>query len=129
MYDNYQYVRRAVPGFMTDPKGRTDGTFTDFDSLDDKIDNLYYYMQYVKFGFGRATRDACRMIQNGHMTRAEGLELARKYDSEFPETYFAENLEYLSLTGEEFSETVDLHRNTELWTRAGNAWQLRFPLV
>ena len=86
-------------------------------------------MQYVKFGFGRATRDACRMIQNGHMTRAEGLELARKYDSEFPETYFAENLEYLSLTGEEFSETVDLHRNAELWTRAGNAWQLRFPLV
>lgn len=127
MYDNYQYVRRAVPDFMTDPKGRTDGTFTDFDSLDDKIDNLYYYMQYVKFGFGRATRDACRMIQNGHMARAEGLELARKYDAEFPETYFAENLDYLSLTSDEFSETVDLHRNNELWTLAGNEWRLRFP--
>ena len=32
-------------------------TFTDFDSLDDKIDCLYYYMQYIKFGFGRATRE------------------------------------------------------------------------
>ena len=27
------------------------GTFTDFDSLDDKIDCLYYYMQYIFFGF------------------------------------------------------------------------------
>lgn len=127
MYDNYQYIREHVPGFMTDPKGRTDGTFTDFDSLDDKIDNLYYYMQFVKFGFGRATRDACRMIQNGHMTRAEGLDMARKYDAEFPESHFAENLDYLSLTTEEFSEIVDLHRNSELWERAGNDWRLRFP--
>ena len=32
-------------------------------SLDDKIDNLYYYMQFIKFGFGRAVRDASRLIQ------------------------------------------------------------------
>ena len=67
------------------PPGARRATFTDFDSLDDKSDNLYYYMQYIKFGFGRAVRDACRMIQNDQMTRAEGLELARRYDGEFPE--------------------------------------------
>ena len=37
---------------------------------------------FLKFGFGRATRDSCRMIQNNQMTRKEGIELARKYDSE-----------------------------------------------
>ena len=30
---------------------RTSETFTNFDSSDDKIDDLYYYMQFIKFGF------------------------------------------------------------------------------
>jgi hypothetical protein len=127
MLDNWRYMQKAMPEFRTDPKGRTDGTFTDFDSLDDKIDNLYYYMQYVKFGFGRATRDACRMIQNKQMTRAEGLELARKYDDEFPNTFFDENLGYLGLTRPEFDGIVDQHRNREIWEQGGNGWRLRFP--
>ena len=126
MLDNYRYIKNVMP-FATTPKGRTDGTFTDFDSLDDKIDNLYYYLQFIKFGFGRATRDACRMIQNDQMTRAEGLDLARKYDDEFPSTHFRDNLDYLGLTETEFAEIVDKHRNQEIWKREGNQWKLRLP--
>lgn len=126
MFENYDYVKEHMP-FSTAENGRTDGTFTDFDSLDDKIDNLYYYMQFIKFGFGRATRDASRLIQNGHMKRAEGLDLVRKYDDEFPATHFQTNLDYLGLSEPEFTETVDLHRNAEIWEMRGNAWQLRFP--
>lgn len=124
--ENYEFIREKID-FMTDPKGRTDGTFTNFDSLDDKIDNLYYYMQTIKFGFGRATRDACRQIQNGQMTRAQGLEWVRKYDEEFPSSNFAENLEYLGLDNERFTEIVDLHRNPEIWKFEGNQWKLRSP--
>lgn len=126
MLENYRYIKKVMP-FATAPKGRTDGTFTDFDSLDDKIDNLYYYLQFIKFGFGRATRDACRMIQNGQMSRAEGLELARKYDDEFPETHFQDNIDYLGVTATEFAEMVDQHRNQEIWKREGNQWKLRLP--
>lgn len=127
MLENWRYMQKAMPSFKTATGGRTDGTFTDFDSLDDKIDNLYYYMQYVKFGFGRATRDACRMIQNGQMERAEGLELARKYDDEFPKTFFAENIDYLGIAPEEFDALVDQHRNEEIWEAGANGWRLRFP--
>lgn len=127
MLENYHYIKDAMPSFMTEPSGRTDGTFTDFDSLDDKIDNLYYYMQFVKFGFGRATRDACRMIQNGQMTREQGLELVRKYDDEFPKTHFTDNLDYLDLAENEFTEIVDKHRNSEIWTSKGNEWRLTNP--
>jgi N-acetyl sugar amidotransferase len=127
MLENYKYIKNVMPSFRTDPKGRTDGTFTDFDSLDDKFDNLYYHMQYIKFGFGRATRDACRMIQNNQMTRAEGLELARKYDDEFPQTHFHDNLAYLGLTATEFTDIVDRHRNREIWAKSGNAWTLVNP--
>ncbi|MBZ0166018.1 MAG: N-acetyl sugar amidotransferase, partial [Candidatus Omnitrophica bacterium] len=67
MFENYQYVNEKYD-FKTHPGGRTCGTFTNFDSLDDKFDNLYYYMQFIKFGFGRCVRDTSRFIQNAHMT-------------------------------------------------------------
>ena len=128
MYENYQYIREKID-FITHPKGRTVGTFTYFDSLDDKMDPLYYYMRFIKFGFGRAIRDASRMIQNGHMTREEGLELAAKYDSEFPHEFFDEVLEYLDLTEEEFHHIVDKHRNPEIWVEENDMWRLRYPLI
>src|SRR5262249_35587989 len=65
---NYHYIKDKID-FRPHPHGRTVGTVTNFDSLDDKIDDLYYYMQFIKFGFGRCVRDTSRLIQNGHMTR------------------------------------------------------------
>ena len=126
MYENYVFVRDKFH-FRTNAKGRTDGTFTYYDSLDDKIDNLYYYMQFIKFGFGRCVRDASRLIQNGHMTREEGLELVRKYDDEFCYEHFEEVLEFLELSRDEFSEIVDRHRNPEIWMKVGSRWVLRNP--
>jgi len=127
MYENYQFIRGKLD-FRTNAKGRTDGTFTNFDSLDDKTDDVYYYLQWIKFGFGRAVRDASRMIQNGHMTREEGLGLARKHDGEFPGEFIDECLEYLGLDRAAFDAIVDQHRNPEIWAREGSAWRLRFPL-
>jgi hypothetical protein len=127
MLENYHFIRDKLP-FSTHPAGRTQGTFTDFDSLDDKSDDLYYYLQYVKFGFGRAIRDACRMIQNNQMTRAEGLELAQKYDGEFPDEHLDAMLDYLSMDRDELVATIDLHRNPELWSEEDGEWRLRYPV-
>lgn len=126
-FENFEYLKGKID-FRTCPEGRTEGTFTNFDSLDDKADNLYYYMQYVKFGFGRAARDASRMIQNKQLTRAEGLAFAQQYDHEYPARYLPDMLEYLRITEREFTDIVDRHRNAELWTKEGGTWKLRFPL-
>jgi len=128
MLENYQYLKSKID-FKTHPEGRTVGTFTDFDSLDDKSDNLYYYMQYIKFGFGRAVRDACRMIQNDQMSRNQALELARKYDGEFPDEFLEEMLEYLNMDRAELIELIDTHRNPEIWIIEDNKWKLRYPVV
>lgn len=128
MYENYLYIKDKF-NFALHAKGRTPGTFTNFDSLDDKMDDLYYYMQYVKFGFGRCIRDTSRFIMNGHMTRSEALELCKKYDGEFPEDNLDVVLEYLDLNRKEFEEIVDMHRNQELWERKSGKWELKFPLV
>lgn len=126
MKENYDFIKDKID-FKLAENGRTDGTFTNFDSLDDKIDNLYYHMQFIKFGFGRAVRDACRMIQNSQMTREEGLDLARKYDAEFPKTYHDEHLDYLGLSEAEFHDVIDKHRDPEIWEQRSNAWDLRHP--
>jgi hypothetical protein len=84
-------------------------------------------MQFVKFGFGRASRDASRLIYRGRMTRAEALEAARKYDAEPPATHLDACLEYLGLDAARYAEIVDKHRNEEIWSFEGNRWTLRFP--
>ena len=114
--------------------GKSDGSFEGMDSIDDKIDDLDYYMMYIKFGFGRSVRMASRLIQNGHMTRERGLELVRRYDGEFPETYLPDVLDYLGMTRAELMEVVDRHRNPEIWEKSGiifpedrTVWKLRNP--
>ncbi|NQT00273.1 MAG: N-acetyl sugar amidotransferase [Candidatus Omnitrophica bacterium] len=127
MFENYNFIKDKFD-FQTNSKGRTDGTFTNFDSLDDKIDDVYYYMQFIKFGFGRTVRDTSRFIQNDHMNRQEGLVLAQKYDDEFPNEFFQDVLDYLQLSEKEFVEIVDKHRNPEIWKQENGKWKLRYPL-
>jgi hypothetical protein len=130
MADNYDYVKKNLPKFKTSEFGRTSGTFTNFDSLDDKIDDLYYYMQYIKFGFGRCVRDASRLVQNNRISREEAIRYVKKYDGEFPKNNLDKVLNYLSLENKEFEEIVDKHRNEEIWTKNKknewpNSWELK----
>jgi len=124
MFENYNYVKKFLPNFKENSQGRTEGTFTNFDSLDDKIDDLYYYMQYIKFGFGRSTRDVSRLIQNNHLNKAKGLKLIKKYDGEYPQRNLEVVLDYLCLKKSEFDEIIDKHRNQEIWKTKEKKWDL-----
>jgi len=125
-YQNYLFAKDHW-NFQTNLDGRTEGTFTDYDSIDDKLDGIYYYMQYIKFGFGRTIRDASRKIQCGEITREEGLKLARKYDGEFPEKYFKDFLEYNDITEEDFWKVVDSFRSPDIWEKKDGEWGLKYP--
>lgn len=125
MYENYKFVKKNILDFKENTLGRTEGTFTNFDSLDDDIDDLYYYLQYIKFGFGRASRDVSRLIQNKHLTRSEGLKIVKKYDGEYPMRNLKQVLEYYNLNKKELDEIIDKHRNPEIWKKnKNNVWQL-----
>lgn len=127
MYDNYNYIKDKIDFKTADQ--RTNGTFTNFDSLDDKFDDIYYYLQYIKFGFGRCVRDTTRLIQNNYMTRIEALELSKKYDGEYPNLWLNDILNYLEMDKEEFDKVIDKHRNDEIWSKNNyNEWKLKFPL-
>jgi len=57
-----------------------------------------------------------------------GLEYARRYDGEFPAEHLDAMLEYLDMSRHQLIETIDLHRNPEIWARDGGEWRLRFPV-
>ena len=75
---------------------RTQGTYSKYNSIDDKIDDLHYYTTFIKYGIGRTTYDASQEIRNGHIDRDEAKMLVQKYDGEFPDIYFREIMDYNS---------------------------------
>ena len=58
-------------------------------------------------------------------TRDEGIALVKKYDGEFPKLYFKEILEYLNMSEEEFTETIDKFRPKHIWKKNGSEWELK----
>ena len=121
--DNYYY---AMEHSKFNPNTeRSQGSYSKYSSIDDKIDPFHYYMTLIKFGMGRATDDAAQEIRTGKITREEGVALVRRYDTEFPDRFFKEFLEYIELSEEEFFQVVDSFRSPHLWKKENGEWKLR----
>jgi N-acetyl sugar amidotransferase len=128
-------------GFQAAPE-RTPGTYSKYNSIDDKIDDFHYYTTWIKFGIGRATYDAAQEIRSQDIERDEGVALVRRFDGEFPERFAGEIFQYLSIPEKEFPEAArmfeqpimtrayfdtlaDQFRSPHLWQYADGEWQLR----
>ena len=104
---------------------RTQGTYSKYSSIDDKIDDLHYYTTFIKFGIGRATYDASQEVRNNHLTREEAIKLVSRYDGEYPDKYLNEVLNYLEIKVEDFNKLCDKFRSPHLWQKTSNGWKLR----
>lgn len=108
---------------------RTEGSYSKYSSMDDKIDWLHYYTTHAKFGIGRATYDTSQEIRNGDLTRDEGVRLVKRFDGEVPQVHLRAILDYLNLTETAFHDTIDAARPDHLWRRnASGNWALRQPI-
>ena len=131
-------------GFQASPE-RTPGTYSKYNSIDDRIDDLHYYTTRIKFGIGRASYDAAQEIRSGDINRDEGVALVKRFDHEFPERFAGELFSYLSLPEKEFPEAskmfeksmmdreyfnvlTDQFRSPHLWYKDGSEWKLRHAL-
>lgn len=114
-------------GFEPNPV-RTEGTYSKHLSLDDKIDGLFFYTYWIKFGLGRASLEASQEIRNRHLTREEGVALVRRFDGEFPNRYFNEVMEYIDMKPERFKELAEEFRSPHLWKSENGEWKLRSPI-
>ncbi len=128
-------------GFQASPE-RTPGTYSKYNSIDDRIDDFHYYTTFVKFGIGRATYDAAQEIRSRDITREEGVALIKRFDGEFPERFADEIFRYLSINPKEFPEAsrmfeqpvldrayfmalADQFRSPHLWKRENGTWKIR----
>ncbi|EKQ51125.1 MULTISPECIES: N-acetyl sugar amidotransferase [unclassified Clostridium] len=124
---------------------RTAGTYSKYNSIDDKIDDFHYYTTYIKFGIGRATYDAAQEIRNGEITREEGIALVKKYDGEYPERFEKDVFEYLSINEDQFPiaskmfeqpkmdrdyfmHLAERFRSQHLWKWENGIWKLRHTI-
>jgi N-acetyl sugar amidotransferase len=135
----YYAVENA--GFQASPE-RTPGTYSKYNSIDDRIDDLHYYTTGIKFGIGRATYDAAQENRSGDIDREEAVALVKRFDNEFPERFIGELFSYLSLPEDEFpvasqmfenpimdreyfGRLTDQFRSPHLWYFEDGEWKLR----
>lgn len=118
------YYASEHTGFSPNTE-RTEGSYSKYSSIDDRIDPLHYYTTFIKFGIGRATYDAAQEVRNGKISREEGVALVRRYDAEFPRRYLSEILEYMGISEERFHQVIDDARSPHLWRKEGDEWFLR----
>jgi N-acetyl sugar amidotransferase len=128
-------------GFEPSPE-RTPGTYSKYNSIDDKIDDLHYWTTYIKFGIGRATYDSSQEIRSGDITREEAVALVKKFDGEWPARFENELMNYLSvdprlgskvrdqfkspdMSKDLFIEMADQFRSPHLWEKLNGTWKLK----
>ena len=128
-------------GFEASPE-RTPGTYSKYNSIDDRIDDFHYYTTFIKYGIGRATYDAAQEIRSGDINREEGVALVQRFDGEFPTRFAEEIFAYLSIPEKEFPKaskmfkqpTIDMayfnnladsFRSPHLWSYKDDQWSLR----
>lgn len=128
-------------GFEASPE-RTPGTYSKYNSIDDRIDDFHYYTTFIKYGIGRATYDAAQEIRSGDINREEGVALVQRFDGEFPTRFADEIFSYLSINEKEFPKAskmfeqpnidaayfanlADSFRSPHLWSYNDGQWSLR----
>ncbi|MFA6171585.1 MAG: N-acetyl sugar amidotransferase [Patescibacteria group bacterium] len=138
------YYAAEHGNFQASPE-RTPGTYSKYNSIDDRIDDFHYLTTFIKFGIGRATYDASQEIRSGDITREEGVALVKRYDGEFPERFSEEIFKYLSvsekefpaaykmfknpvMTREHFMQLADQFRSPHLWKKENGEWKLRYQV-
>jgi len=125
---------------------RNAGTYSKYQSIDDKMDDFHWYTTFIKFGIGRATHDAAQEVRSGDIDIDEAESLIQRYDGEFPERFLDELLDYLSLSikdfpiaskmfevplmdKEYFDALTNKFRSPHLWQYTNNNWSLRRQFI
>lgn len=104
-------------GFVVKEDGPVEGTYTNYENLDEKMHGLHDYLKYVKYGFGRATDHACIDVRNNRLTREEGLKLVKQYDGKYPNYGVDEFVKYSGMTKEEIDVILDSFTSPILFTQ------------
>lgn len=113
-------------GWHHNPDGPVEGSYLDYENLDCKwVGGLHDYLKYLKYGYGRATDNACIDIRFGRITREEGFELAKKWEGKVPTKFLPDFLRFINCSEDDFYATLDKFTNPKIFRRDTNGRFLR----
>lgn len=102
-------------GFKVKEDGPLEGTYTNYENLDEKLVSLHDYLKFVKYGFGRTTDHVGIDIRNNRMTRQHAVELVKMYDGKYPHWGVQNFIEYSGMTKHEIDSVIDSFTNPMLF--------------
>ena len=113
----------SAHGFESYPT-TIEGSFVNYENLDNYHTGIHDYFKFLKFAFGRATDLACLHIRRGRLERAPAIKLMRELDGKFPHSYLGCSLERIveemEMTVDDFVKVCDRFTNKKLFqTDAG----------
>ncbi len=118
-WDGFENAEIAkTHGFETYPEP-CEGSLVDYENLDNHQTGIHDYFKFLKFGYARATDQACLHIRRGRLSRNEAIEIMRERDGKFPWTYIGKPLEdilaEIDMTVEQFVRICDRFTNKKLF--------------
>ena len=108
--------------------GPTEGTFTNYENLDNKIQGIHDYFKWLKFGYGRASDSGSTQIRLKQISREDGIRLVKQHEGKLPEKFLDEFLDQWEMDREEFLDICDKFTNKELFKKDENGVLLRDEL-
>ena len=97
-------------------------TYRQMLNLDDMHENgMHDYLKFIKLGYGRGSDHSCKDIRGGHMTRATGVDMVRKYDH-VKSSDLKRWLEYVNMSEAEFDAVCDTFRDPRVWWIQDGQW-------
>ena len=105
--------------------GPSEGTFTNYENLDNKIQGIHDYFKWLKFGYARATDGASVQIRLNWINREDGMKLVKEYEGKLPEKYLDEFLKQWDMSRDEFLQITEKFTNKELFKKDENGNLIR----
>lgn len=97
-----------------------EGSFGQYENLDNLQTGIHDYFKYLKFGFGRASDILSNHIRRGKVSRRRAVSLAMERDGMFPSTYLGmplrDILRPLDLPLDDFLAICDEFTNRKLFS-------------
>jgi N-acetyl sugar amidotransferase len=105
------------------------GSINAFESVDEDFVHVNQLFKYLKLGFGKATQQLSVKVRHGEITRAEAVELVRRYDGKCSDRLIQDFCRYLDISIEEFWDTAERMRSRDLWQLNNHGdWELRYKI-
>ncbi|MDR3491494.1 MAG: N-acetyl sugar amidotransferase [Gammaproteobacteria bacterium] len=114
--------------YETMKQQRTFDTYNDVDCF--HYSSLHDYIKFLKWGYGKVTDHASREIRLKRMTREEGLEHLKQYNSVKPIADLQLFLDWIEMNESEFWPIIDKFRDQRVWGKdLEDKWQLKDSIL